>query len=309
MAVDIGDRIKSAFAENLNLKLLSLAFALVLYSLVHGAQDAQRSMSVSLVVLLPPDTANRVLVNQLPPQVRITLRGPRPVLDDLRAEDIGNIQVDMRSASEKLALEPTMVHVPASVHVEQIDPPVIDLQWEDRVAVDLPIQVSVVGTPAPGFVVQGKITTDPPNVVVRGPKSEVGLLQHVRADAFDVQGLTEGSYPHQLALDRPRGRVTLDRQSIRATVTVTRAVAERTFAKVAVQVVGLAKAKAGPTDVEVRVVCPTETLNGMKIEHILARVEVPPTHEPAGSLSLPVTVALDDRCTAHVTPPQVVVKW
>ena len=50
----ISDRIRAAFTENINLKLLSIGFTLVLYSLVHGAQDAQRVVSVDLVLLLPP---------------------------------------------------------------------------------------------------------------------------------------------------------------------------------------------------------------------------------------------------------------
>ena len=37
------DRIKAMLTENLNLKLLSFAFALVLYSLVHGGQDSRGS--------------------------------------------------------------------------------------------------------------------------------------------------------------------------------------------------------------------------------------------------------------------------
>jgi len=50
MALDLVERIKGGFTENLNLKLLSFAFALVLYALVHGSQDAQRSVLVDLVV-------------------------------------------------------------------------------------------------------------------------------------------------------------------------------------------------------------------------------------------------------------------
>src|ERR1700688_1980067 len=112
MALDIVERIKSSFTENLNLKVLSFAFALVLYSLVHSSQDAQRSVLVDLVVLLPPESANRVLSNQLPPQVRLTLRGQRAALDDLHADDIGNLQVDVHSGNEKrITLGTQMVHV------------------------------------------------------------------------------------------------------------------------------------------------------------------------------------------------------
>ena len=194
MALEIGEKIKAAFTENLNLKFIAFGFALVLYSLFHGAQDAQRTMSVNLVAIMPPENANRVLVSSLPPSVRLTLRGSRSALDDLHSDDMGPLQIDVHSGSERrVSLDPGMVHVPPSVRVEQVVPPFIDLAWEDLVVRDLPIQVSVVGTPAPGFVVKGVPLADPPTVRVRGPKSEVLVLQHVRADSFDVSGLDRKS--------------------------------------------------------------------------------------------------------------------
>ncbi|MBV9949676.1 MAG: hypothetical protein JOZ69_22735, partial [Myxococcales bacterium] len=53
--------LRALVAENLNLKLLSLAFALVLYALVHGAQDAQRALLLNVVALTPAASSNRVL--------------------------------------------------------------------------------------------------------------------------------------------------------------------------------------------------------------------------------------------------------
>ena len=82
MAQSWSERVRGTFTENFSLKVLSLVFALLLYSLVHGAQEAQRSLSVSLEVLPPPESANRVLVSQIPPQVRVTIRGARTVVDD-----------------------------------------------------------------------------------------------------------------------------------------------------------------------------------------------------------------------------------
>ncbi|MCL2449803.1 MAG: YbbR-like domain-containing protein, partial [Polyangiaceae bacterium] len=96
MALDFGYRLRGLVAENLNLKLLSLAFALLLYSFVHGSQDAQRVLLFSVVTLTPPESANRVLVTGIPPQIRVTVRGPRSTLDEVHADDVGNVQIDLR---------------------------------------------------------------------------------------------------------------------------------------------------------------------------------------------------------------------
>lgn len=308
--MELATNIRAALTENLYLKFLSFALALLLYSSFHGTQDAQRSMSVNLVMVMPQDSGNRVLVSQVPETVRLTLRGPRAALDELRGDDVGNIQVVLRSSAERqVRLDPAMVHVPPNVRVEQIDPPAIDLSWEDVVVRDLPVQVSVVGTPAPGFVVKSVPVAEPQRVRVRGPKSEVMVLQYVRADSFDVTGLTEGTYTRQLALDRPRGRVTMETsaQSVSVTTEIHRELVERAFQKLPVAVVGNPKAKSQPVEVDVRLVCPTEIVRALRPEQIVPHVTVRST-APSGSESAPVEVDVD-KCEAHITPRTVVVRW
>jgi hypothetical protein len=303
------ERARTFFVENLNLKLVSLGFALVLYALVHGSiQEAQRSMYIDFMVLPPPDSANRILVSPLPPRVRLMLKGSRAALDELHADDIGNLQVDVHTGTEKrITLDPKNVHVPTGVRVEQIDPPFVDLVWEDQVVSDVPIQVGVVGTPAQGFVVKGVPLIDPHAVRARGPKSEVAVLQFARTEAFDVTGLSEGSYARQLKIDKPSGRVGYDTDAVKVTVDITREIAERPFTKLAVAVVGPPKAKTQPAEVDVRLICPPEILRGLRTEQVVPRVEV---KQPAqsGSVALPVEVSVD-KCEAQVTPSTVVVKW
>ena len=301
------DRIRAAFTEHINLKLISLAFAMVLYSLVHGAQDAQRTIAVDLVLLLPSD-ASRVLVSQIPPEVRVTLRGPRSTLDDMRSEDVGNLQVDLRNGQEHhVIFDKSTVHVPTGVHVDQIDPPGIDLVWDDLITRDIPVQATVAGTPAPGFIVKGVPGSDPPNVRFRGPRGEVTLMQHARADAFDVTGLTEGVYTRALGIDKPTGHVTTETRSVSVTIEVARELAERSFTKLPVVVVGQPKAKTTPPDVDVRISCAPDIVHSLRPEQIVPRVEETST-AATGSESRPVQVTVG-KCEVHVTPDVVVVRW
>src|SRR5689334_23847014 len=110
------NRVRDLMFENLGLKLLSFAFALGLYAFSHGAQDAQRTLPVDVVATPPPLNARRVLVTPLPPQVRVTVRGSRSLLDEMRAEDLGSLQVDLSNGkSDHIEFETNMVHVPPGV--------------------------------------------------------------------------------------------------------------------------------------------------------------------------------------------------
>ena len=304
----IAYQLRAMFVENLNLKLLSFGFALLLYSLVHGSQEAQRSLLFSAVALTPPASSNRVLMTSIPAQIRVTLRGPRATLDELHADNIGSVQLDLRDGtSTRVTIDPSLIPVPPGLKIEQIDPPAIDLEWEDLIVRDVPVEVGVVGTPARGFVVRGAPQSEPRLLRARGPKSEVLVVQRARADAFDVTGLTEGKYTRQLAVDRPPGRVTYDAPSVSATVEVGREVVERPFAKVPVAVLGRANAKAQPGEVDVRLACPPEVVRSLRPEQILPRVQVGSATDH-GSDALPVQLSID-QCEVHVTPPSVIVRW
>ena len=308
MAFDLGYRLRAVVTENLNLKLLSVAFALVLYSLVHGSQDAQRSLLFNLEAQPPPEGANRVLVTQLPAALKVTVRGARSALDDVHADDIGNVQIDLRGGNEtRVTFDPVMIPVPPGLKVEQIDPPYIDLTWEDRIVRDVPVEVGIVGSPAAGFVVKGAPSSEPLTVRVRGPKSDVMVIQRVRSDAFDVTGLTAGKYTRQLAIDRPTPPLRYDVPSVTATLEIAREVVERTFARVPVAVVGHPNAKAQPPEVDVRIECPAEIVRALRNELVVPRVQATSAAEH-GSDALPVQLAIDP-CDVHVTPASVIVRW
>ena len=301
-------RLRLLVTENLNLKLLSLAFALVLYSLAHGSQDAQRSIPINVIALTPPESAKRVLMTPIPASIRVTVRGPRSQLDDLHADDMGSIHLDIRNGNEtRVVFDPGVIPVPPGLKVEQIDPPSIDLEWEDVIVRDVPVEVGVVGTPATGFVVKGAPTADPAFVRAQGPKSEVLVLQRARADAFDVTGMTDGHYSRLLAIERPGGRVTYDVPNVTASVEIGREVAERPFQKVPVAVLGHQNAKAQPAEVDVRLACPPEVVRALRPEQIVPRVQVAAGTDH-GSDALPVQLSID-QCQVHITPPTVIVRW
>ena len=313
--MDIGYQLRSVVTENLNLKLLSLAFALVIYSLVHGSQEAQRPMLLSVVALTPPDSSNRVLTTPIPAQVRVTYRGPRAMLDELHTDDVGNVQLDLRGGNEtRIQLDASTIPVPPGLRVEQACfslgdrcLPEIPLVWEDLIVRDVRVEVGVVGTAAPGFMVKVAPTSDPAVVRAHGPKSEVLVLQRARADAFDVTGLTEGKYTRQLAIDRPVGRVTFDVPSVAATVEIGREVTERPFTKIPVAILGRTGGKAQPSEVDVRLSCPSEVVRALRPEQVVPRVQIlSPTEH--GSDALPVELKID-QCDVHVTPPTVIVRW
>jgi len=305
-------RLRERLLQNIGLKLLALLFALMLYAFSHGTQDAQRTFTMDVVALLPQEDQKRILMTPLP-QVRITVAGSRPLLDELRAEDFGALQLDLRSGDvERLDLEPTMVQVPVGVQATQIDPASISLHWEDEITRDIPIQASITGQPAPGFVVVGTPSVEPESVRAKGPRSLVEPIQFARADAFDVTDLNQAaSYTRILAIDRPPARVSYDVQTVTARIEIARESLTRRFIKVPVEVVGSARAVASPKAVDVEIKGPPESVNLLRSSQVLPVVDLTELDlnlTTPGSTLATVKVELEG-VTAQVIPPRVTVRW
>ena len=277
----IREQIRSAFFDNMGLKALSVGVALALYAFIHGADNDLRTLPVNVVAAMPPPSANRQLLTQLP---------------SLRTDDLGSIRLDLRSGREstiELAPDtiPSMINIPTGLAVEQVIPSQIKVRWDDVVSRDIPVQVARAGDPAPGFTMKGAIVIEPSEVAAKGPRSVVDVLQFARSAPFDVSGLTEGTYRRPLSLDKPANLVMLNPESVIATVEIGRELVTKQFPKLKIEVIGLPRATTNPPTVTVVVTGTAADVNALLPEAIVPRVEPKMANDDttkAGSDILPV---------------------
>ncbi|HLM75667.1 MAG TPA: YbbR-like domain-containing protein [Polyangiaceae bacterium] len=306
--------IRSAALDNLSLKILSLVCALGVYAFIHGAENVQRTMAVSVVSIMPPETANRQLLSPLPTEVAVTVQGSRTHLDDLRAEDLGSLQLDLRSGREtRIDLDSSMFHVPVGVAVVQIYPATLEVKWDDVISRQISVQIPRTGELKADLVIKGAPVPQPPVVNARGPRTVVEVLQFARTLPFDVTGLLEGEHRRTLALDKPPKLVTYDVENVVAIVNVSRELVTKPFTNLKVEVVGVARATTKPTFVTVSFSGTAEDVNAIQSESLVPRVE-PKTAENVdtlkpGSAYLDVLIDVPPRVKAEVQPPKVLVKW
>jgi YbbR domain-containing protein len=309
--------LREAFTDNVGLKALSLTFALGLFTYLHGQQDQQqRAVAVNVVLRLPPDSARRELMTPVPASITLTLRGPARALDRLLQTNFPPVELDVRDGQRStVVFDDKMLSLPEDVEIALIDPPSIDLDWQDIVTRQIPVQASITGQPAEGFLVSGEPQVDPKEITVRGPVSLVEVMQFARLAAFDVTGLTEGVYRRRIAIDAPPARVSyIGPQNATVTVTIARRVSEAKFEKRPVEVIGMASGVVTPRTVDVTVVGPPEVVRALRPEQVVPRADL--TRVPGldvknmkhGSATLKVVVDLA-HAEAEVQPPSVNVKW
>lgn len=307
--------LRNAFTANLGLKAISLVFALFLFAYIHGQRNIQQRTVPVGVISLPPESEDRELMTRIPPSIHVTLRGTARALDQLVQSGLTPVEIDLRNGYKRsVQFTRDLFELPPEVDIVFVDPPSIDLDWEKVVTRSIPLQTSVSGQPAPGFMLKAEPTVEPRKATVKGPVSLVEVLQSARLAPFDVTGLTEGVWPRRIALDPPPSRVSyLGPQSATVTVTIVKRTSEKLFTDRPVEVIGMGRATVIPESVDVTVVGPPEVVRALREDQIVPRADLTKlqearSDEPHGSAIVPVTVELAD-IEARIQPPTVTVKW
>jgi YbbR domain-containing protein len=282
--------LKRMFTHNMGLKLIALAMAIGLFSLLRGSEDAQRSIFVDVLVLMPPPETGQMLVSDVPDRVKVTLRGSRSVLNALRDQDIPPVQIDLRKPSASYYyFETDDFELPRGAEIVQLAPASIPLAWAKRVVEDVRVQPRIDGAPAPGLVAQA-VEVSPRTVRVRGPETEVDVLEHVTTEPLDVAGLAPGRHERQVPLSHPPPHTQFDHTSVRVVVEVTEQEAERSFVDVPLTAVGDPVAKLRPDTVDLTLWGSAAALEEVKRSHLVPVVDSTELDPDQGTQPLRVTV-------------------
>ncbi|MBI2898303.1 MAG: hypothetical protein HYY06_32435 [Deltaproteobacteria bacterium] len=306
------ESVVGALTQNLGLKAFALLATLLIFSLVRGTEEAQTSMKVDVVALLPPPTSGRVLVTEVPENVRVTVRGSASIVEALRRDGIPPVQVDLRGPPlRRFYFDEGMFLVPAGVRVVSVSESdeSFGVEWERLVTRRISVRVETIGHPAPGTTV-GQVTTSPTEISVSGAESRVMALAEVETEPINVSGRGLGKLERQVALRRPPPHTDYEtEQPIRASVEIVPDVVERLYSGVQVTVLGgVHRMEVRPARIDVRLRGPREVMSSLAPDRILPFVDGAAITEGPGETAratpkvedLPSAVEMVELIPAHV---------
>jgi len=227
--------------RNFGIKVLSIGLAALLWGLVAGQHEAERSLRVPLEYRNIP--AELELLGEPASLVDVRVRGSSGVLGELRGADLVAV-LDLRTARpgrRLFHLLPGDIAVPTGVKVLQATPSTLSLTFEASSVRTVPVVPDIDGEPAQGFVV-GRVTTVPPTVEVMGPVSAVQQITEATTEPVDVTGAT-GSVRDTVTIGLPDTIARLrNPQSGTVTIEIAPAPVERVL-QVPVKIRGLASGR------------------------------------------------------------------
>jgi YbbR domain-containing protein len=262
--------------DNLGLKLIALGLSLMLFSLVHSDVDAQRSMYLDVVALLPPPGSGQMLISELPAQVKVTLRGSRSKLSSLSRDQMLPVQMDLRNASSgNYYLDPLAIDVGGNVQVLEISPAMVPLTWVVAASKRVNVQVELEGDLDTGRRLLGEAQTDPASVTLRGPEERLRSLNTVSTEPVSLVGLGVGSHRRRVPLMPLPEHVTyLEDTAVEVKLVVTPVLSERTFKRLEVGSIGDDRLELRPHQVMVTLRGSRNLLDELEPDAIVPYVEI-----------------------------------
>lgn len=262
--------------RHLDLKLLALALAVLLWMAVAGEETVERGLRVPLELQQFP--AGLELQGEVPTTVDVRVRGASGAVGRVSPGDIVAV-LDLRNARpgrRLLQLKPEQVRAPFGVEVVQVTPATVAIVFEPSASREVPIVADVDGKPAPGYAV-GRTTTDPASVEVVGPESSVKRVTEALTEPVSVAGardrvietVTIGVLDPAVRLKNPRPATVV--------VQIVPAPLERTIRARPVHLLNLAanlSAQAVPDAVDVNLRGSGEALGGVEPDDVTAFVDL-----------------------------------
>ena len=308
--VDALHSVRLFFTDNLGLKAGAIGIAILMFSLVHGAEDMERSVYVGVVVQPPSDAQDMILVTEIPDRVRVRLKGSRARLNAIRQENLSPVDVKLKTKEEpRYYLEKEMFDLPTGVSVMQVVPPSLVFKWAPRAVRELPVEVSLDGKLSPGLEWAGEPEVFPETMDVDGPRDVVNSMRTIRSMEVDVSALEAGVVQREVPLVGAPANTTFEAQTALVTLRVQPKMKERVLSPLRVDAEGVVPRALRPRAITARIRGPEAIVDQLNPASVLAIVNLSNTPVNKGALAVPVELRglPDEVAVIEIAPAMVTV--
>lgn len=290
-------RWKEVFGKDWVLKVLSIAFAILLWFFVVGEEKAEVGLSIPLeIVNVPP---NLVIANDLPTAIEARVYGPRSMIRAVATQRLSRV-IDLRDAGPgeiTIRVRPESLPLPGGVRPVRIQPSQLVILLEPLVRKGLPVKAVLTGKVSADYEIS-HVTVDPPVITLAGPSSEIQGLKEINTLPVDLNGAS-ATVIREVGLD-PQGLhyTTEQTNEVIVTMHIKAKQGSRRLTHVPIHVEATREGVSWwPRVVTVTVEGPVDRLRQLEATDIVVRVAMkgldPGTHKVKPSLEAPTDIRVE----------------
>ncbi len=168
--------------NNLALKVISVLFAIILWAYVVSEQNPistkmLRGIDVSIQGITALAANNLTIINEEDYTVDVRISGRRNDIINIKPSDVrAVVKVEHINAKGTVSLPVSISGLPENVEIMNTEPSSIELEIDNVVEVQVPVELRVSGSPKRGYIM-GQHSIEPDEIRVRGPESLVTKIK------------------------------------------------------------------------------------------------------------------------------------
>jgi len=167
---------KNWLLKNIDIKLLSLFFAIILWLYIAGGEN--------------PILSEDLVIKEFPVNVSIGIKGPKNIINNISPGQISGIVNFSEISKEGLYKLEVEVAAPKRTQITRIIPSEIKVEVERILTKDVEVEYSLIGIPEKGFSLADEPQFNPPKVKIIGAKSVLESIKQTIC-AIDISGIKE----------------------------------------------------------------------------------------------------------------------
>ena len=261
--------------KNIDLKLIALAIATILWVMVTGKEYRYVEFNIPIVLTGLPE---RLVIagygtddNEVKNSV-LRIRASETVIKNLDQRTMF-LQVDLSKVDEghhTISLTEDMVQGKTpGAEITDISPNVLEVDFELKaVRTGVPILPSLLGKPQEGYDIYDSYCI-PRTVSIQGPKSLVEKIDKITTAPVRIEGLKSTLVQNDLAIVSPKRWVSINPQTVELRVEIGEKIILKNFGNIPVLVKGTRyEAKINPRVLRVRVKGPVSQINKLTRDNL-----------------------------------------
>ena len=188
-------------------KLTALFFAcLIWYFVNQHVSEVETFKNVKVDV--SPGSSTQVIVSNFKPEITVSIRGPRKVLNTLESKDIQvtvNIGEKLRPGMNELRVKELDIKLPAGLSVENLATKTINVDIDNIEEKEVNVRLRYNNRLSSRFKLRQEPKAEPDRVVIKGPSRRLRNIPYVDTNAIFIDASRKSNFRITTKVNAPEG--------------------------------------------------------------------------------------------------------
>jgi len=181
--------LKNWFLKNIDIKLLSLFLAIILWLYIAGGENpvVENFIDISLT---QTNLSEDLAIKEFPTNASVGIKGPRNIINNISPNQISGIVNFSEISKEGLYKLNVEVAAPKKTQITRIIPSEIKVEVEKVLTKEVEVEYSLIGVPEKGYSLTDEPQLNPSKVKIIGAQSVLESIKQTIC-AIDISGIKE----------------------------------------------------------------------------------------------------------------------